>query len=48
MREKTKPQAAAAITEMYKSLKTDNKKEDEQLESRIWLNFVLLPEDTRL
>ena len=35
MREKTKPQAAAAITEMQKSLKTDNKKGDEQLESRI-------------
>ena len=36
---------------MQKSLKTNNKEEDEQLElleSRIWLNFVLFLEDTRL
>ena len=31
---------------MQKSLKTNNKEEDEWLE--IWLNFVLFLEDTRL
>ena len=31
---------------MQKSLKTNNKEEDERLE--IWLNFVLFLEDTRL
>ena len=36
---------------MQKSLKTSNKEEDEQLEllqSKTWLNFVLLPEDSWL